>query len=154
MKRGHVTVRRSQKSHTVTSHGWQNGLRNLRTLYIPLWLAWKNRTRRKKKGKDAQKTQFHQNKIPSYASITTCHIKDGAAGKTSHDRWHAKPGRILSVLRRVWITERGIGEETEVHGGRKGWEDNGKEWILTSNKDKTEGKGKWGLGKDKIETRY
>jgi len=46
--------------------------------------------------------------------------------KTSHDRWHAKAGRILRVLRRVWITESGIKEETDVNGvekelGRK-WE--------------------------------
>jgi hypothetical protein len=68
---------------------------------------------------DAQKTQFNQNKIPSHASITTCQIKDGAAGKTSHDRLHAKPGRILSVLCRIGIRERGIKEEIEVNIGQK-----------------------------------
>jgi len=34
--------------------------------------------------------------------------------------------------------ERGIKEETEVNVGRKKWEENGKEWIITSNKDKKE----------------
>jgi hypothetical protein len=31
-------------------------------------------------------------------------------------------------------------EETEVHFGRKNWDENGKEWIITSNKDKKEGR--------------
>lgn len=137
MKPGFVAVRSSQNVTQRRHTGVKSGTNCQDTLYSFV-TACKNRTRCKKT--DAQKTQFHQNKIPSYASITACQIKDGAAGKTSHDRWHAKPGRILSVLRRIGITERGIKEETEVNVGRKNWEENGKKWIITSNKEKKEGR--------------